>query len=179
MRKLVESTFVSLDGVVEAPWTWTTPYFDAESKAQSLAQLDQFDTFLLGRVTYEKFAATWSQIQGDPYFDRINAMPKLVASTSLQKTTWNATLIKGDVATEIAALKRQPGKNIIKYGTSQLDRTLIEAKLIDEFHFAIFPVVLGSGRRLFEGIDRGSLKLELTGMRRAPNGVVSLTYIPR
>lgn len=178
MRKLIESTLVSLDGVVGAPWEWTGEYFDGEVKDHSLAQLSEYDAFLLGRVTYEKFAATWAQIHGDPYFDKINSMPKYVASTTLRETTWNATLLEGDVAGAVAELKNRPGKDIVKYGTSGLDRTLIEHGLIDRFQFMIFPVVVGGGRRLFEGVDADRLGLELVGTRTFGNGVVALTYAP-
>jgi dihydrofolate reductase len=178
MRKLIEATFVSLDGVVGSPEKWALPYWDAENKDYALSRLSDFDAFLLGRVTYEKFAASWSQIKGDAYFDRINSLPKFVPSTTLRETTWNATLIKGDVAEEISNLKKRPGKNIMKYGTGQLDRTLIEHNLIDEFHFSLFPLVVGSGQRLFEGIDTTHLKLKLTGTTKFSNGVVVLTYAP-
>ena len=178
MRKLVEATFVSLDGVVGSPEKWALPYWDAENKDYALSRLSEFDAFLLGRVTYEKFAASWSQIRGDDYFDKINSLPKFVPSTTLTEATWNATLIKGDVASEVSKLKKQSGKNIIKYGAGQLDRTLIQHNLIDEFHFSLFPVAIGSGQRLFEGIDTAHLKLKLTGTTRFSNGVVVLTYVP-
>ncbi|WP_028927364.1 dihydrofolate reductase family protein [Pseudonocardia acaciae] len=179
MRKLIESTLVSLDGVVGAPWEWTGGYFDGEVKDYSLAQLDEYDAFLLGRVTYEKFASSWGAIQGDPYLDKINSMSKYVASTTLRETTWNATLLDGDLAEEVAKLKAQPGKALIKYGTSGLDRTLIEHNLIDRFQFLIFPVVVGgSGGRLFEGVEAGRLKLELVETKTFGNGVVALNYVP-
>jgi dihydrofolate reductase len=130
-------------------------------------------------VTYEKFAARWSQIKGDDYFDRINSLPKFVASTTLRETTWNATLIKGDVADEVSKLKNQPGKNIMKYGTGHLDRTLIQHNLIDELHFSVFPIAVGSGQRLFEGFDTTHLNLTLTGTTRFANGIVVLTYVPK
>jgi len=179
MRKLIEATFVSLDGVVGSPEKWALPYFDDENKNYALSRLSGVDAFLLGRVTYEKFAARWSQIKGDDYFDRINSLPKFVASRTLRETTWNATLIKGDVADEVSKLKNQPGKNIMKYGTSQLDRTLIQHNLIDEFHFSIFPIAVGSGKRLFDGIDTSHLKLKLTGTTTFSNGSVILTYVPK
>jgi dihydrofolate reductase len=179
MRKLVESTFVSLDGVVEAPERWALPFFAAENKDAALSNLAEFDAFLLGRVTYEKFVAAWSGIKGDPYFDRINTMRKYVASRTLSNATWNATVIQGDVAEAVTELKRQPGKNIIKYGTSQLDELLIRHRLIDEFQFSIFPTVVGTGRKLFEGIDATALALTLRGTRAFANGVVVLTYVPK
>jgi dihydrofolate reductase len=91
MRKLIESTLVSLDGVIEAPERWAS--FDAEATALSMEQLGRYDAFVMGRVTYEKFFANWGQVAGDPYIDLISAMPKYVASRSLTQTTWNATRI--------------------------------------------------------------------------------------
>ncbi len=178
MRKLIEATFVSLDGVVGSPEKWALPFFDDENKSYALSRLSEFDAFLLGRVTYEKFAASWSRIKGDAYFDRINSLPKFVPSTTLRETTRNATLIKGDVVEEVSRLKNQSGKNIMKYGAGQLDRTLVQHNLIDEFHFSIFPIAVGSGQRLFEGIDTTHLKLKLTGTTRFGNGVVVLSYQP-
>src|SRR5215469_11240607 len=174
MRKLIESTFVSLDGVVESPEQWALPHFDDESKSAALSALSEIDAFLLGRATYEKFSARWPQIKGDPYFDKINALPKYVASTTLRKTTWNSTLINGDVAEEISKLKSQTGKNIMKYGTTGLDQTLMRHNLVDELRLFVVPVVVGKGRRLFEGFDAADLKLTLTGTTKYRNGVVAL-----
>ena len=176
MRKLIESTLVSLDGVIEAPEQWAS--FDAEATAYSLEELGNYDAFVMGRVTYEKFYATWGQIAGDPYIDLINAMPKYVASRSLTETTWNATLLGPDPSTEIARLKDQPGKDLIKYGTSRLDDTLLRDHLIDEFRFWIMPVVVGSGQRLFEDVDTSGLDLRLTDEKRLENGSVIITYVP-
>src|SRR5215467_7789599 len=107
MRKLVEATFVSLEGVIESPERWALPLWGKAEKDAALRQLDEFDAFLLGRTTYEKFAAAWSQIKGDPYFDRINSLPKFVPSTTLKDTTWNATLLQSDAAEAVRRLKRQ------------------------------------------------------------------------
>jgi dihydrofolate reductase len=148
------------------------------SKDYFTSALDRYDAFLLGRSTYEKFAATWPKIEGDPYFDRINRMPKFVASRTLRTTTWNARLLEGDTATEIERLKTQPGKDIVKYGTGLLDSVLIERGLIDEFHFSLFPVVVGAGRRLFEDVDTSALKLKLTDTKTLASGVVVLSYVP-
>jgi dihydrofolate reductase len=177
MRKLIESTLVSLDGVTEAPERWTI--FDAEATAYSIEQLGNYDAFVMGRVTYEQLYAYWGQTTGDPYIDRINAMPKYVASRSPTQTAWNATLLGPDPSSAIARLKDQPGKDLIKYGTSRLDDTLVRDHLIDEFHFWIMPVIVGSGRRLFEHVDTSGLHLRLTGERRLENGSVILTYAPR
>lgn len=179
MRKLVEATFVSLDGVVESPEKWASPYFEDENKKDALSALSEVDLFLLGRVSYEKFSARWPQIKGDPYLDKINSLPKLVASSTLRQASWNATLIKGDLAQEISNLKAQPGKNIMKYGTTGLDRILLTHNLVDELRLFIFPVIVGSGGRLLQGFDAAELKLTLVSTKKYQNGVVSLTYIPK
>jgi dihydrofolate reductase len=177
MRKLIESALVSLDGVIEAPEQWAN--FDAEATALSLKQLGNYDAFIMGRVTYEKLYANWAHITGSPYIDLINAMPKYVASQSLTQTTWNATLLRPDPSSAIAQLKDQPGKDLIKYGTSRFDDTLLRDHLIDEFHFWITPVMAGAGQRLFENVDTSGLHLKLTGETRLENGSVTLTYTPR
>ena len=176
MRKLIESTLVSLDGVVEAPERWVI--FDAEAAAYSLEQLGNYDAFVMGRVTYEQLFAYWGHTAGDPYVDRINAMPKYVASRSLTQAAWNATLLGPDPCSAIARLKDQPGKDLIKYGTSRFDDTLVRDHLIDEFRFWIMPVVAGSGQRLFEDVDTSGLHLRLSDERRLENGSVILTYAP-
>ena len=143
----------------------------------SLEELGNYDAFIMGRVTYEQLYAYWGH-RGDPYIDRINAMPKYVASRSLTQTAWTATLLRPDPSSAIARLKDQPGKNLIKYGTSRLDDTLVRDHLIDEFRLWIMPVVAGAGRRLFEDADTSGLQLRLTGERSLENGSVILTYAP-
>ena len=177
MRKLIEATLVSLDGIVESPWEWASAYFGAESRRHSLAMLEETDTFLMGRVTDEEFVVRWPFIEGDPYVDHINRMPKLVASTTLFEPTWNARLIDGDVPTALAELKRQPGKDIVKYGSGRLTRTLVDHNLIDEFHISVLPVLLGTGKRLFEDVDPKTLSLKLTETQTLDGGVVSSTYV--
>jgi dihydrofolate reductase len=176
MRKLIESTLVSLDGVIETPERWAI--FDSEATAYSLEQLGHYDAFVMGRVTYEKFFADWGHTAGNPYIDRINAMPKYVASRSLTQTAWNATPLGPDPSSAIARLKEQPGKDLIKYGTSRFDDTLVRDHLIDEFHFWIMPVVVGTGQRLFEDVDTSGLDLRLTAQRQLKNGSVILAYAP-
>jgi dihydrofolate reductase len=178
MRKLIESSFVSLDGVIGSPEQWALKYWGEENRNHAYSQLSEIDAFLFGRVTYDKFAASWGPIKGDKYIERINSLPKYVASTTLREMTWNATLLKGDVAEAVAKLKSQPGKNIMKYGTSRLDRTLLQHNLIDELHLSVFPVAVGGGQRLFEGVDTSRLKLELTGANTYSSGIVTLSYVP-
>jgi len=176
MRKLIESTLVSLDGVIEAPDRWSP--FDEEATQLATEDLGNYDAFVMGRVTYERFRANWAPVSGSPYIDRINAMPKYVASRTLAEVTWNATLLGGDVVGDIERLKAQPGKDLIKYGTSRLDGTLLRARLVDELRLWIMPVVVGTGQRLFEDVDTSSLKLALTDARKLANGSAILTYVP-
>ena len=175
MRKLIESTLVSLDGVIEAPERWAI--FDDEATELSMQELNNFDAFVMGRVTYERFRDNWGA-GGNPYVDRIGAMPKYVASRTLSEVTWNATLLGPDIVTAIQDLKGQPGKDLIKYGNSRLDATLLRAQLVDELRVWVMPVVVGSGQRIFEDVEASSLKPTLTDVRRLRNGSVVLTYIP-
>ena len=186
MRKLIESTFVTLDGVISdtepstapqaSPEKWGGPYWDDEHLNYARKLLFAADALLLGRVTYEGFAASWPQRSGDDFSDKINNMPKYVASRTLQETTWNATVIKGDVADEVARLKGEGDGTLLKYGTGELDRALMQDKLVDEFHFWFFPVALGAGQRLFEGSDLGHLKL--LDSTRFKSGIVVNVYGP-
>ncbi|WP_163509832.1 dihydrofolate reductase family protein [Fodinicola acaciae] len=177
-RRLIESTLVSMDGVVEAPWEWVGEHFDEESREYSMAKLAHCDAFVLGRGAYEKFAGSWGQLHGDPYIDTINAMPKHVVSTTLRETTWNATLLAGDPVEEIRKLKSQPGRDLIKYGTSQLDRTLVRHGLVDEYEFLYLPVIVGKGRRLFSEVDPAEVDLRLVRTTSLKNGTIVATYVP-
>src|SRR4051812_20242907 len=170
MRKLIESTFVSLDGVIEAPQRWSPPYWDDEHAAYAYRLLCDADALLLGRATYEGFAKAWPMRSGDDYSDRINSMPKYVASTTLTDATWNATVLGGDVVAEVTALKEQPGGSILKFGTGILDHALLEHDLVDEFHFWVFPVVVGKGVRLLEGL--AMTHLDLVETTRMSSGIV-------
>ena len=173
MRKLVESTFMTLDGVISRPQDWSGPYWDDEHTGYAEKLLEPADALLLGRETYEVFAASWPE-RGGAYAERLNAMPKHVASRTLTETTWNATLIEGDAAEGVAALKEQDGGDILKYGTGELDKALAARQLVDEFHFWVFPVVAGQGDRLFDGLDLTTLKLVETD--RFASGIVVLVY---
>jgi dihydrofolate reductase len=174
MRKLIESTLVSLDGVIESPDEWAL--FDDESAERAMKQLDEYDAFVMGRVTYERLSARWAGVAGNPYIERVNAMPKHVASRTLRDPGWNATLLGPDAAAAIAELKQQPGRDLIKYGTSRFDDVLLREHLVDELHLWYVPVVVGAGQRLFEDVDTSSLSLRLIGERRLGNGSVVLSY---
>jgi dihydrofolate reductase len=179
MRKLIVSSFISLDGVIESPMTWTMPFFDDESKEYAYKQLADVEFLLLGRVTYELFSARWPQIKGDKYFDRINGLKKLVASTTLKEVTWNASVIRGEAAATLRALKEQDGGTIMKYGISQLDGTLLANKLVDEYALWIVPTVVHQGKRAFEDIGSSLPKLDLVDVRRFNSGSAILRYSPR
>jgi dihydrofolate reductase len=176
MRKLIESTLVSLDGVIESPERWSP--FDEAATELAMEELSNYDAFVMGRVTYERLRANWAAVRGNPYIERINAMPKYVASRSLEEVTWNATLLGPDVVAALERLKAQPGKDLIKYGTSSLDATLLRAHLVDELRLWVMPIAVGAGRRLFEDIDTSSLDLTLTDVRKLANDSAILTYVP-
>jgi dihydrofolate reductase len=168
---------VSLDGVVEAPETWTGPYFDPELGEEVGSTMAQADTMLLGRKTYETFAASFAGQSGG-MADAMNNTPKLVASTTLEDVTWqNSTLIKGDLATELNRLKQQNGKNINISGSGTLIRSLLRDGLLDELRLLLFPVVVGAGARLFEGYAE-RVGLSLADSQTFRSGVVNLIYHP-
>jgi dihydrofolate reductase len=179
MRKLLVSSFVSLDGVVESPMAWASRFFDNECRGYAYHKLDDVEFFLLGRKAYETFLPVWPNTKGNVYIDRINRLKKLVASTTLDDVAWSASVFKADVAEELAALKSQDGGHIMKYGVTALDRTLLDHKLVDEYDLWIMPTLVGQGKRAFADIDADKLDLELVRTHRFANGVMALTYHPR
>jgi dihydrofolate reductase len=181
MRKVVASELVSLDGVMEAPETWHLQYFNDEMGEAIGAAMAEADAMLFGRVTYEEFAAFWPNQGGDEqeFADYMNNTPKFEVSTSLQESLeWNnSTLIDEDVAEEIARLKQQPGKDVSISGSGTLVRSLLRDGLLDELRLMVHPIVVGSGKRLFEdGSDQKAL--ELVDSKTFGTGVVYLTYQP-
>jgi dihydrofolate reductase len=151
---------------------------DDEHARYATELLDGADALLLGRRTYEGLSAAYPAMTPDPFVDRMNSIPKFVASRTLTQATWNATVIPGDVVGFVADLKRQPGGSIVKYGNGPLDRALMASNLIDEFHLLLTPVAAGSGQHLFEEID-GAPRLSLADVRRFASGVLVLVYTPR
>jgi len=188
MRKVVVTEFVSLDGVVEDPG-WTFQFAGEEQENFKFDELSAADALLLGRVTYEGFAAAWpdmmEQYEGPrraelgEYADMMNGYPKYVVSTTLQEPLeWNnSTLIKGNVAEEVLRLKQQPGKDILIFGSGDLVNALMRHDLIDEYRLMVFPVVLGSGKRLF-GDASDTKVLRLAETKTLGSGVVVLSYGP-
>ena len=174
MRRIKLAIYVSLDGVVENP-AWTGPFWNDELSNLQKDYLFSSEALLLGRVTCEGFAAAWPTMEGTGEFgERMNAMPKYVASRTLGEAEWNATIIEGDLATEVAKLKEQPGQDLLIYGSGDLVDELSRHGLIDEYRLMIHPVVVGSGKRLFNGLPTTTLRLVDTTV--TGTGVAVLTY---
>ncbi len=167
-----------MDMVVENPQNFVFDYANDEFMSYAREQLFESDALIMGRLTYEGFAVAWPSMAGQNEFaDRMNSLPKYVASRTLKEPlTWNANLIKGDVAKEVAKLKEQDGKNILQYGSGKLTQTLLEHGLIDEFRLMIYPVAMGTGQRPFENIQKAPMKLLETKVFNT--GVVILHYQP-
>jgi dihydrofolate reductase len=188
MRRIVVTEFVTLDGVMEDPggaekferggWAFQ---FDRgpEGDKFKVDELSSCDAMLLGRVTYQGFAAAWPSMTGE-FADKMNGMPKSVVSTTLEKANWsNTTLIKGNVAEEISRLKAMPGQDILVAGSGQLVHTLMQYDLVDEYRLMVFPVILGKGKRLFdEGSEKHALRL-VEAKPVGPAGVITLVYHPQ
>ena len=186
MRELIVTEFITLDGVIEAPGGepthphtgWTIDFFTDEQLQYKLDEVLTAEALLLGRKTYEGFAEAWPPREG-AFADKMNAMPKHVASTRLTELDWdNSTLLEGDVPTAVAQLKQGDGGPILVPGSGTLVHTLIAHDLVDEFRLMVFPVLLGSGRRLFpDSPDKRTL--QLTETTQFPSGVVVHHYRPR
>lgn len=189
MRKIVASEYISLDGVVEAGWTGRAPalsptdrltskYFNSPEVGQAVGALSGAgDTLLLGRVTYEGFAAFFTG-QSGAIADQMNALRKVVVSSTLENPQWqNTTVVKANPAQAITALKEEAGRNINVSGSATLVRWLLSEDLLDELHLLVFPVVMGTGMRLF---GEGSTPRDLGPAEVSPlgNGVVHLTFHP-
>jgi dihydrofolate reductase len=185
MRKLIVTEFVTLDGVMEAPGGepshphsgWVFDFMGPEQQQCKLDEVLEADVHLIGRVTYESFAEAWPQREGE-FAEKMNSMPKHVATTTLDELEWNnSTPIKGDVGSEVAALKEREGGPILVAGSRTLVHTLIEHELIDEYRLMVFPVVLGSGARLFPD-SPDKIPLELVDTKTFSSGVQVNTYRP-
>jgi dihydrofolate reductase len=181
MWKVVASEFVSLDGVVESPEKWHFPYFNDQMGDAIGAAMAASDAMLMGRVLYEEWAAFWPKQDPDenPVAAQMNGVRKYVVSTTLEEPLeWeNSTLIGDNIAEEISKLKEQPGKDISISGSPTLVRSLLEEDLLDELRLMVHPIVVGSGKRLFE--DGGDQKaLQLVDSKTFSTGVLYLTYRP-
>jgi dihydrofolate reductase len=175
MRKIVSGLFVSVDGVFSDPNEWMGPWFSPELGQAVGSMVGAQDEMLLGRVTYSEFAAIWPHQEGE-MADKMNGSVKYVASGTLESADWqNTTLIKGDVAAQITELKKRDGKNIGMTGSGTLVSWLLRAGLLDELNLFVFPVVLGSGKRLFAA-DKDQLPLTLISSQAYPGGVLHQIY---
>lgn len=189
MRKLTASLFLTLDGVYEAPGRgdvtlpehsgWSEPYMTQELGEIIFGQMHANDSLLLGRVGYEGFAAFWPNVpESDPFSARMNGMTKYVVSTTLDRVDWkNSELVRGDLVEAITAIKARPGKDIGMTGSGRLVRSLLQLDLIDELQLCVCPVVLGTGKRLFEH-DGQRMALQLADTKAFSSGMVMLTYRP-
>ena len=174
MRKIINSAFVSLDGVTADPSSWAT--FDPNAAEEAVQALSALGGMLMGRGTYEYFAGVMPKQTG-PYADAINAIRKYVFSSTLKSADWNnSTIIRGDVVTAVTELKQQDGGDLMIYGHGQLSKTLLEHHLVDEVRFSVHPVL--AARRAAGGGNAQSLPLKLLRATPSPNGVVALTYQP-
>lgn len=177
-RRLAATFFVSLDGVIDEPHKWSFPYWNDEIGKFKLDEVMATDALLLGRVTYEGFAAAWpGRKDAEGFADRFNSMPKYVASRTLKELKWNNShLITGDLAREVSKLKEQPGQDIVIHGSPGLIHSLMPHNLIDEFRLLVYPIVLGQGKRLFD--SGAQTKLQLVESRAFATGVVKMVYRP-
>lgn len=191
MKKLIVAEFVSLDGVMQAPGGaeedtddgfahggWTMPYWHDDMGTAIFEEINRADTLLLGRKTWQTHAEAFEPATGDPFADVLNSKKKYVVSTTLKSAdAWrNTTIIRQNVVEEVRKLKEQPGKAIYVDGSSVLVHTLAEADLVDEYHLLVFPIVLGSGKKVFPDGYTSGLKLMET--KSFPSGVVLLNYKP-
>jgi dihydrofolate reductase len=183
MGKIVATEYVSLDGVVEAPGGGED--FEHAGWSFEVDRGEEFEKFkldetlnaeaLLGRVTYDGFAAVWPSMEGE-LADKFNAMPKYVVSSTLENPEWNnSTVLEGDVVEEVSRLRQAPGGDIVVHGSPQLVQTLLEHDLIDELRLMVFPVVLGKGKRLV-GETSDKKRLRLTDSRTVGDGIAILVY---
>jgi dihydrofolate reductase len=184
MRKIIVTEFITLDGVVEAPGGketahphggWQAKYGHPEGMKYKVEELASVDALLLGKNTYEAFAAYWPSQTGAGFADPINRYPKYVVSRSLQKSEWVNTHILRDVAKDVAALKKTDGGNILVYGSATLVKALLHHDLVDELRLLVYPVSVGGGLRIFDD-NREFKKFELKQSRALDNGVLILEY---
>jgi dihydrofolate reductase len=184
--RIIVTEFVSLDGVMEAPgggeefkhggWTFEINRGEEGDKFKLDETLDS-DALLLGRVTFEGFAAAWPSREGE-FADKFNSMPKYVVSSTMEEPGWdNSTVLTGDLADEVGKLKQEHGGDIVVHGSAQLVQALLERDLVDELRLMVFPVVLGSGKRLFGETD-DKKPLRLVDSKMVGDGVAILVYQP-
>jgi len=186
VRKVIASIFVTLDGVVEDPggaegfelggWSFKYSGRSEEETTDAADLLKASDALLLGRVTYQGFAAAWPKMtDGGWYAEKMNAMPKYVVSSTIEQAEWNnSTIIRGNLALEVTKLKEEKGQNLLLFGSGGLVNSLLQEHVLDEIRLLVYPVVLGHGKRLFN--EAPTVALNVTGAKAFSSGVVLLTY---
>ena len=187
MGRIVVTEFVSLDGVMEDPggsehskhgaWTFKFSRSDEGDKFK-MDEVNNAEAQLLGRVTYDGFAQAWPKMSGDPFSDKFNSMPKYVVSQTLKKADWNnSTILNGDVVDEVKKLKQRVKGDILVSGSARLVQTLIANDLVDQLNLMVYPIILGSGKRLYD--EAGEPKtLQLAESKIVGDGVLILIYKP-
>jgi dihydrofolate reductase len=190
MRKIITSTWVTLDGYIAGPngeMDWVAEHYDDAMAAYETEIVSQADTLLLGRVTYQSFAGSWPHVPDNPsasegekaYARALNAMRKMVFSRTLESVEWNnSTLRKELVPEELEQLKQEPGRDMLIYGSASIIQTLTNHSLIDEYQVLVHPLLLGGGKPLFQNIGH-QVKLKLVNTKTHPSGVVVLSYQPK
>jgi dihydrofolate reductase len=190
MRKIITTTWVTLDGFIAGPngeMDWIGEIYDEAMGTYENNLVSEADTLLLGRVTYQSFAGSWPHVPDNPnasedekeYARKLNAMRKLVFSRTLERVEWNnSRLLKEVVPEDIEHLKQEPGRDMLIYGSASLVQTLTNHRLIDEYQVLVHPVLLGDGKPLFHNIGH-QVKLQLVNAKTHPSGVVVLSYQPR
>ena len=186
MRKIIVTEFITLDGVIEAPGGdetdhphggWNSRYSHPDTTNYKIQELASVDALLLGKKTYEQFAAYWPGQTGGGFADRINSLPKYVVSRTLRNADWNNSHILRNVAEDVSALKKTPGGNILVYGSGTLAKALLHYNLVDQLTLMLHPVIVGGGLRLFDD-NRELNTLELTSSKAVENGILILEYHP-
>jgi dihydrofolate reductase len=181
MSRIVNSTYITLDGAVENPQNWPSGRHQDDGRAQEIQTqlLLDSETVLMGRRTYEGFAPVWSSQSGDPYSDKINSMEKLVASTTLSDPEWNNTTIVGDGLVEEIGRRKESDGDIVQYGFGPVTRTLLDAGLLDELRLWVHPLMVGAGEAsdlIFR--DGAGAQFELKDVTQLASGIVILAYVP-
>lgn len=175
MSRIIVTMFVALDGGTDEPQKWTFPYGNDEIWKFKHAELFGVGALLLGRKTYDTFAAAWPTRKNDDYADRMNSLPKYVVSTTLGEAGWNnSTVIRSNVVPEIKALKEKADQDLLVFGSITLVDTLRQHDLVDEYRLLVYPILLGAGKRMFQ--DGNETKLQLKESRSFETGVVLVRY---
>ncbi len=180
MRKIITSTMISLNGVMDNPQNWSFDYMNDELMKYVSDQLFAADALIMGRETFDGFAEAWSSRAGaDAFADRMNALPKYVASRTLSEPlTWNSTLLKGDIVEAVKQIKNEPGQDILQYGAGELTHLLMQHGLVDEVRLIVFPIAVGGTGHVFEKLTANA-RMKLLSVQSFNTGVIAQHYQPQ